>query len=142
MNTKLSNTRPTLGSSAAAASVRIGISAVVLALSAAVTAAQGEPAATVRMTQDMTFEPAAVTVQAGSTVLWENTSGMPHTVTADPAQARNPQHVELPEGAEPFDSGLIQPGETYSQTFTVPGRYTYFCIPHESAGMVGTVVVE
>jgi plastocyanin len=26
-------------------------------------------------------------------------------------------------------------------TFDVPGTYQYFCIPHEMAGMTGTVVV-
>ena len=41
-----------------------------------------------------------------------------------------------------FDSGFIPPGGDYSYTFTVPGRYRYFCLPHEKAGMVGVIVVK
>ncbi|QLG64062.1 plastocyanin/azurin family copper-binding protein [Halorarum salinum] len=33
-------------------------------------------------------------------------------------------------------------GETYEHTFEVEGEYGYFCIPHEGAGMVGTVTVD
>ena len=31
---------------------------------------------------------------------------------------------------------------SYSRRFDVPGRYTYFCIPHEAAGMIGEITVE
>lgn len=101
------------------------------------------PAVTVEMTDEMTFEPRSVTIAAGETIRWTNPSSVFHTVTADPSQALNPQEsVELPERAEPFDSGRIEPGETYSRRFTVPGSYTYFCVPHEAAGMIGEIVVE
>jgi plastocyanin len=52
------------------------------------------------------------------------------------------QDAALPPNTKEFDSGLISPGKDYSHTFTVPGTYKYFCIPHEAAGMVGTVVVS
>lgn len=67
---------------------------------------------------------------------------MVHTVTADSERALDPDHVRLPEGAEPFHSGSIEPGGEYSRQFTVPGRYEYFCVPHERAGMLGTIVVS
>ena len=38
--------------------------------------------------------------------------------------------------------GRIGQDETYGHTFEVAGDYPYFCIPHERAEMVGTVVVE
>jgi plastocyanin len=98
--------------------------------------------AAVTMTDKVIFEPQTVTVKAGQTVAWKNTSRLVHTVTADPAKAATPSHVQLPDGAETFDSGAIRPGETYRRTFTVPGTYRYFCIPHEAAGMVGEIVVE
>ena len=101
----------------------------------------GAAAATVGMTDRLKFDPAQVTVQAGQTVKWVNSSGVPHTVTADPAKASDPAHVVLPEGAETFDSGMLQPGDTFTHTFTVPGRYRYFCIPHEAAGMIAEVEV-
>lgn len=100
-----------------------------------------EPAAVVEMTDELTFEPARITVRAGDTVEWRNPSRVPHTVTADPAKAQDPEHVQLPEGAETFDSGVVQPEETFRYTFEVPGQYQYFCIPHEAQGMVGEVTV-
>lgn len=99
-------------------------------------------AATVRMTGGLEFKPRSVTVRAGEAVEWVNTSQVPHTVTADVSKASDPQHVQLPSGAAPFHSGMIQPGERYRHVFRVPGRYRYFCVPHEGAGMVGEVVVE
>jgi plastocyanin len=105
----------------------------------------GEPhefAAVVRMTDRLRFDPSRVTITAGATVKWENPSKLVHTVTADSGLAVSPQDVQLPPGARPFNSGKIAPGEGYSHTFTVPGLYRYFCIPHEIMGMVGEIVVE
>lgn len=101
-----------------------------------------EPAATVEMTNALTYQPATVTVKVGDTVRWTNPSDVRHTVTADESKANDPSHVVLPEGAEPFDSGNIEPGGAWDHTFRVAGRYKYFCIPHEGAGMIGEVVVE
>ena len=58
------------------------------------------------------------------------------------ARADDPASVLLPPGAQPFDSGDIPAGQVYRHTFTVPGEYRYFCIPHEDMGMVGTVIVQ
>lgn len=96
----------------------------------------------VTMTDQVEFEPSTVTIKPGQTVEWTNPSRLVHTVTADPEKAANREHVQLPGEAETFDSGVIRPAETYRQTFTVPGSYRYFCIPHEAAGMVGEIVVE
>jgi plastocyanin len=87
------------------------------------------------------FQPQVVTIRAGQTVLWKNTSLIWHTATADPRQAKRPEDVSLPEGAEAFDSGKVVAGDSFSHTFTVPGTYRYFCRPHELKGMVGQVVV-
>jgi plastocyanin len=65
-----------------------------------------------------------------------------HTVTGDPSLAAVPANVQLPAGAQAFDSGAVQPGSTYTLTFTVPGTYRYVCLPHEGAGMLGTVIVN
>ncbi len=97
--------------------------------------------AMVNITNMLQFEPHEVTIQAGQAVLWTNTSFDSHTVTCDPSLAANPDHVLLPDGAEPFNSKLIEPKKTYVKTFPIPGRYRYFCIPHEATGMVGEVIV-
>lgn len=100
------------------------------------------PARTVRMTAQGRFEPAQITIRAGDQVEWRNDTSHPHTVTANPERAANPAHVVLPEGAEPFDSGEIAPGASFSYTFEVPGTYIYVCGPHEEQGMMGIVVVQ
>lgn len=104
--------------------------------------AGGEIAAEVTMTNRLAFAPDTLRIRAGEAVRWRNTSDLLHTVTADPDRARRPGSVRLPDGAEAFDSGNMEPGESYVRTFTVPGEYRYFCVPHELAGMVGTIVVE
>lgn len=98
-------------------------------------------AAEVGMTNRLEFTPETVRIRVGETVVWRNTSDVLHTVTADPAKAVESASVSLPEGAGPFDSGDMPPGATFSYTFEVAGEYRYFCLPHELAGMVGTVVV-
>lgn len=100
------------------------------------------PAVVVTMTNELTFVPKRVTVPVGTEVEWRNTSLLVHTVTGDPTKATLPASAALPDSAEAFDSGLLQTDETFTHTFTVPGTYRYFCIPHEGAAMVGEIVVE
>lgn len=109
---------------------------------AAESAPEAEPAAVVDMPGGLKFDPDEVTISVGDTIEWRNSSSVVHTVTADPQKAANADNVRLPEGAETFDSGNILPGENYTYTFTVPGRYKYVCLPHEAAGMIGEVVVQ
>jgi len=104
--------------------------------------ASTEPAVVVEMTNTLTFTPDTVTIRVGQTVRWENTSLLMHTVTADPGEATMAGSVTLPANAEPFDSGNMDPEETFQHTFDTPGTYTYFCIPHEAAKMRGTIIVE
>ena len=83
---------------------------------------------TVRM-EDNFFDQANITVEPGTTVTWVQSGNNPHTTTS---------HDGL------WDSGMIEGGSggTFSYTFEEPGRYDYFCIPHESMGMVGSVTVS
>ncbi len=47
----------------------------------------------------------------------------------------------LPAGATPFASPELQPGESFRQVLTVPGKYRFFCTPHEGVGMMGEITV-
>ena len=96
----------------------------------------------VDMNDQMQFVPATLTIRAGQTVTWRNTGAMVHTSTGDPATAQRPEHAVLPDGAAPWDSGLIRKGESWSHTFDVAGEYVYFCTPHAAAGMIGSLIVE
>src|SRR5918997_5012518 len=73
---------------------------------------------------DFAFEPGTLTVPAGATVTWTNAGNRPHTVTAD-------------DGS--FDSGRLDPGEQFSQTFDQPGTFAYHCGFHPE--MLGSIVV-
>ncbi|HKL19188.1 MAG TPA: plastocyanin/azurin family copper-binding protein [Halalkalibaculum sp.] len=103
---------------------------------------EGKPAATVEMTNTMKFTPDTVRINTGETVLWKNTSLLAHSVTGDPSVSSIQGSAKLPKGAEAFDSGMMDPKESFRHTFKEPGTYQYFCIPHEGAKMYGWVIVE
>ena len=88
------------------------------------------------------YTPAKVAIKVGETVRWVNGGETVHSVSTSAANAQNPRDTSMPKGATAFDSGFIPPGGDYSYTFTVPGTYRYFCLPHEKAGMVGMIVVK
>ncbi len=73
---------------------------------------------------DLTFEPPIIEVDAGTTVTWTNDDGIGHTVTAREGE---------------FDSGVLESGDSFAQTFSEPGTFEYFCAIHPS--MAGTVTV-
>lgn len=86
------------------------------------------------------FDPIGLFVEPGTTVRWTIDANV-HTTTAyHPA---NDNHARrIPEGAAPWDSGyLVNPGDAFETTLTVPGVYDYYCAPHELGGMVGRIIV-
>ena len=87
------------------------------------------------------YEPATLTVRVGTTVQWTNDGQHVHDATDRRDAALRASDVDYPSGAKPFDSGPMQPGQTFSYTFIVPGTYKYICIPHEFGGMTGEVIV-
>jgi plastocyanin len=96
----------------------------------------------VDMTDSLQFEPREIKVSVGDRVQWRNVGQIAHTVTTDPSRVSDQDGVSVPSGVKPWDSGLLGGDETFSRTFRKPGTYQYICIPHEGAGMIGTVVVE
>jgi plastocyanin len=96
----------------------------------------------VKMSDQLTFEPDHVTIHSGDTVEWKNTSVLVHTVTDVIKSAGNRKDAAIPKGAAGFDSGDLAPGASYRHTFMQPGQYRYFCKPHEAAGMTGVITVE
>jgi plastocyanin len=86
------------------------------------------------------FDPIGLYVQPGTVVRWKVLENV-HTATA--YHPHNDHHaLRIPEGAKPWDSGfLVNPGDHFDITLTVPGVYDYYCAPHEAAGMVGRIVV-
>ena len=89
-----------------------------------------------------TFQPSTLSIKVGDTVEWKNVGTTVHHASTDSSSAINPADVIKPSNAKPFDSGFLQPGQSFSYTFTVPGKYKYICAPHETSGMSGEVVVK
>ncbi len=73
---------------------------------------------------DFAYQPAAIFVSPGGTVIWYNAGDTAHTVDANSGV---------------FDSPTINPGGNYSQTFETGGVYPYHCEFHSN--MRGMVVV-
>jgi plastocyanin len=78
---------------------------------------------TVDLPTSYRFEPAAITVTAGSTVTWTNDDNFSHSVRI--------------AGAEPL---VMKAGESVQHTFDTPGTFNYDCSFHPQ-NMKGRVVV-
>lgn len=89
----------------------------------------GDDVVEVRLTSDLTFSPAEVTIEPGMTVRWVNDADIFHTVTPD-------GHSEW------TNQEMSTAGETFEHTFSNEGSYPYYCEPHLSQGMTGTITVE
>jgi plastocyanin len=109
---------------------------------AATGTATPQPAVRITVTANRTFEPPNITVNAGDTVQWVNAGRAPQTVTGDPAKVRNKADALLPSGAQPWDSGTINTGQTFAHRFDTPGEYTYTSLPAEGQGLVGRISVR
>ncbi|MEF8808542.1 cupredoxin domain-containing protein, partial [Natronomonas sp.] len=83
------------------------------------------------------FQPDFATIEAGTTVEFVVESGS-HTVTA--YHTDNDRQHRVPNGTEVFDVPMEE-GERETPTFETEGVYDYHCKPHESVGMVGSILV-
>lgn len=81
---------------------------------------------------DFQFSQATVTVQVGSPVTWTNrsTNGVPHTTTSD-----------VQGNSNSWNSGTLNPGQSFTKTFTQAGTFEYHCEIHGKAVMSGRVIV-
>jgi halocyanin-like protein len=76
----------------------------------------------------LSFEPPAIHVDPGTTVVWEWTG-------------KGGSHNVVHEGGN-FESDLkVEQGFSFSHTFETDGIFKYYCQPHKVLGMKGAVVV-
>jgi plastocyanin len=75
--------------------------------------------------ENFNIVPATLTVPAGTTVVWTNHDDVEHTVTASDNS---------------FSSAAIPTDGQFSNTFTTPGTYSYFCAIHPF--MTAKVIVQ
>ena len=75
------------------------------------------------------YEPANLTFAVGETITFKITSESEfHTFTIDELDI-----YETADGGETFEFTVI---------FETPGTYKLYCVPHETLGMIGEVVVQ
>jgi plastocyanin len=65
--------------------------------------------------ENMRFQPEALTVTRGDTIVWVNKDLVPHTVTSEKGD---------------FDSRMIQAGKSWRYTVRTKGEFAYVCTYH------------
>jgi plastocyanin len=98
---------------------------ILIAVSAADSAAAQAQAPNTIVIKNFMFMPMAVAVKAGTTVTWKNLDGEPHTVVND---------------AGLFRSTALDQNDTYKFKFEKPGVYKVFCGIHPN--MKETITVQ
>jgi plastocyanin len=71
------------------------------------------------------FAPMALSIPAGTTVVWKNLDGEPHTVVSDSGL---------------FRSGGLDQNDSFTFTFEKAGTYRFICSIHPT--MIGTITVK
>ena len=78
------------------------------------------------------YSPATLTISAGQTVTWKNSSGEMATVNSDP----HPTHTNYP----PLNLGQFADGSSLSLTFPTAGTFGYH--DHLNPSLRGTIIVK
>jgi plastocyanin len=78
------------------------------------------------------YNPSPLNVAVGRTVLWINNDNAAHTVTEGNPSGNTPSNG--------FDSGILNPGQTFKHAFDKPGTVDYYCTLHPF--MLGQVMVK
>ena len=133
--------------------VTIASIATLVMMTAATTNADRQPAAehVVKMVQvdgKYRFDPEVVEAKIGDRVTFVLVSGGPHNIAfADsiPEPAKVKLSAALPERISPLAGKILtEAGSRYTiELAGVPaGSYGFYCMPHMSMGMTGTLVVR
>nr|prf plastocyanin [Rumex obtusifolius] len=88
----------------------------------------------------LAFVPGSFTVAAGEKIVFKNNAGFPHNIVFDEDEV--PAGVDAAKISMSEEDLLNAPGETYAVTLSEKGTYSFYCSPHQGAGMVGKVTVQ
>jgi plastocyanin len=98
--------------------------------------------------QALDYYPNTITIHVGDTVVWNNPTSIPHSISIPQAGHTPPpgRPNQAPVGGPVFDntayisSGFLPARSSYAVTFAATGTFAIFCIVHPPE-MTGTVVV-
>jgi plastocyanin len=79
---------------------------------------------------NLIFDPSDVTINAGDTIHFVNNMLPPHNIIVE-------GRADLSR-----ESLMFSPGESQDILFADAGDYTFFCGPHQGAGMTGVIHVQ
>ncbi|CAL0328695.1 unnamed protein product [Lupinus luteus] len=88
----------------------------------------------------LAFVPNEFSITAGEKIVFKNNAGFPHNVVFDEDEI--PGGVDVSKISMSEEDLLNGPGETYSVTLSEKGSYSFYCSPHQGAGMKGKVTVN
>ncbi|KAL4575438.1 hypothetical protein LXL04_022281 [Taraxacum kok-saghyz] len=88
----------------------------------------------------LSFVPSTLTVAAGEKIVFKNNKAFPHNVVFDEDEI--PAGVDASKISMSDEDLLNGPGDSYTVTLTEKGTYSYYCAPHQGAGMVGKITVN
>ncbi|XWS24548.1 hypothetical protein CRYUN_Cryun28dG0112100 [Craigia yunnanensis] len=88
----------------------------------------------------LAFVPSEFSVSSGEKIVFKNNAGFPHNVVFD--EDGIPSGVDASKISMSDEDLLNSAGETYAVTLTEKGSYSFYCAPHQGAGMVGKVTVN
>src|SRR5579862_4427687 len=95
------------------------------------------------------FQSSMVRIKVGQSVKFVTVSGGPHNVTFDQADipdgAASTLDQDMPRQQAKLTGPLVtNPDDSYTITFkgAKAGAYKFYCLPHQSLGMQGTIIVE
>jgi plastocyanin len=93
------------------------------------------------------FEPSVLTIKVGDNVTFKGVSGLGHDVAfyADsiPPGAATVINAAIQDKPQDLATPMIQDGQSVTISFAgaPTGTYKFYCIPHQSMGMKGTLTV-
>ncbi len=88
----------------------------------------GTPAAVKIEIKNFAFNPQNITITPGTTVSWTNDDAVAHEIATQSGAPAS------------FDSGPLEPGNSFSFSFSIPGVYPFYCKIHTY--MTGEVIVS
>ncbi len=114
------------------------LSAAALVVLAALATGCGSSSATTVTISGNQLDKPTLTVSAGTAVTWVNADQTANTITSDGVNTDS--SLKTKAGPGQFNSGPLNPNETFSFTFDTPGTYKYSSVIH--GYITGMVIVQ